>query len=179
MQTNWWNNNEVNISFQPVIPRTAGSKAFEKYEKYKAAGTVGEAKSLGAITTDLKFDYDKGSLHLLGGSYREHIEEQEGEDGTRTAEGIVEEEVKEKEQEEGGEETRNAGENIAGETSNTRASKAKEVGHRIPDRSAQFKPRTTRDQTRTRMEEGVYSEPLCTLHHRRVGSQIPPDPDVP
>ena len=51
----WWNQNSVKIIFNAQNPRTTGSKAYEKYEKYKAAETVGQAKALGAITTDLKF----------------------------------------------------------------------------------------------------------------------------
>lgn len=41
-------------------PKREGGKAFENYEKYKAAKTVNEARELGAASGDLKHDWQKG-----------------------------------------------------------------------------------------------------------------------
>ena len=43
-------------------PKKAGSKAWERYEKYKSATTVGDATCLGAQWQDLSADFEKGFL---------------------------------------------------------------------------------------------------------------------
>ena len=48
------------VVFQSDNPKTVGTATFERYEQYKQAKTVGEAKRLGATSADIKTAIDKG-----------------------------------------------------------------------------------------------------------------------
>eukprot|EP00438_Fugacium_kawagutii_P009487 Skav204860 [mRNA] locus=scaffold1883:198033:203581:+ [translate_table: standard] len=50
------------IEFQTTNPKKIGSKAHERYEKYKAATSIGEAHANGAKWDDLTTDFDKAYL---------------------------------------------------------------------------------------------------------------------
>lgn len=50
------------ISFEQVNPKKRGTKAGDRYEVYKSARTVEEAKRLGASNGDLTHDFKKGFL---------------------------------------------------------------------------------------------------------------------
>ena len=52
--------NNTAITFQPDNAYRGGSAAYARYELYKSASTVGEARSLGAIPQDLKNALSKG-----------------------------------------------------------------------------------------------------------------------
>lgn len=51
------------IKFQQANPKRAGSASYTRYERYKGAKTVGEARDAGAQPMDLKVDFDKGFGH--------------------------------------------------------------------------------------------------------------------
>jgi len=50
------------VVWDQTNPKRAGSCAFDRYERYKRAKTVGEALSLGAAPGDISFDFKKGYL---------------------------------------------------------------------------------------------------------------------
>ena len=52
-------NDEVVIDFDAVNPKRPGSKAYELYEQYKSAKTVGEALRLGASKGHIRYDVNK------------------------------------------------------------------------------------------------------------------------
>jgi len=49
-------------------PKKSGSKSFERYEGYKHASTVAEARRLGASNSDIMHDWQKGFLKTLDGA---------------------------------------------------------------------------------------------------------------
>ena len=51
---------DLPIAFQAENPKLPGSKVHAAYERYKAATTVAEARSLGASRSMIKYDIDKG-----------------------------------------------------------------------------------------------------------------------
>lgn len=51
---------KTKINFKKQNPKKEGTKAYEKYEKYKSATTVGKALELGATMRDLQNDFEKG-----------------------------------------------------------------------------------------------------------------------
>ncbi|CAK0863210.1 unnamed protein product [Prorocentrum cordatum] len=55
----------VAVSFRQDNPKSRGSKAHERYERYKAAATVGEAVGLGASKGDVANDVKKGFCTVL------------------------------------------------------------------------------------------------------------------
>ena len=52
--------NKTKINFKKQNPKKEGTKAHEKYEKYKSATTIGKALELGATMRDLQNDFEKG-----------------------------------------------------------------------------------------------------------------------
>ena len=54
--------NETTISFRDENPKKPGSKAWERFEKYKKAKTIGEATTLGAQWQDISADFEKEFL---------------------------------------------------------------------------------------------------------------------
>lgn len=48
------------IQFEPINPKKRGSEAYDRYEQYKWARTVGEALRRGAAKGDIKYDLEKG-----------------------------------------------------------------------------------------------------------------------
>ena len=48
-------------------PKTAGSKCYQRYERYKAAMTVGQFLDLGGTIADLQYDTEKGFVVRLDG----------------------------------------------------------------------------------------------------------------
>mmetsp|Transcript_155663 Transcript_155663/g.274970 ORF Transcript_155663/g.274970 Transcript_155663/m.274970 type:complete len:200 (+) Transcript_155663:113-712(+) len=55
------------IKYQSQNPKVRGGAAFERYEKYKHAKTVGEALSLGAAPGDIKHDVKRGFATIQDG----------------------------------------------------------------------------------------------------------------
>ena len=49
------------IQFVPN-PKTPGGASFDRYDLYKSAGTIGEARTLGASRQDIKWDYQHGFI---------------------------------------------------------------------------------------------------------------------
>ncbi len=52
------------ITFQPDNPHRGGTAAYARYDLYKGAQSVGEARELGATPQDLKADLAKGYARL-------------------------------------------------------------------------------------------------------------------
>ena len=48
-------------------PKKVGTKAWERFEKYKHATTIGEANEKGANWQDVSSDFEKGFLRLVDG----------------------------------------------------------------------------------------------------------------
>ena len=61
----WHENREQRIEYVDSNPKLKGSKSNLKYDQYKIATTVGQARDQGASTKDLQFDHKKGYLKLL------------------------------------------------------------------------------------------------------------------
>ena len=55
----------LKISFRKDNPKRPGSKAFDRYEKYKKATTLKKARELGAIREDFINDADRGFLKVI------------------------------------------------------------------------------------------------------------------
>jgi len=53
-------NPNTTIKYQGDNPKTPGSKANQRFEKYKASQTIGEATAAGANWQDLAGDFEKG-----------------------------------------------------------------------------------------------------------------------
>ena len=58
-------NGATSISIQAENPKKAGSKAWERFEKYKHATTIGEAMGKSANWQDLSGDYEKGYMKIV------------------------------------------------------------------------------------------------------------------
>ena len=56
--------NATAITFQPDNPHRGGSAAFTRYELYRSATSVGEARAAGALPQDLKGVLDRGYAQL-------------------------------------------------------------------------------------------------------------------
>ena len=50
------------VKFEQENPKTPGSKAYQRYDKYKSSNTIGEATHQGANWQDLTVDFEKGWL---------------------------------------------------------------------------------------------------------------------
>ena len=61
-QTMRLKNPETTVGFKQDNPKKPGTKSWERYDKYKSAGSVGQATSLGASWSDLSTDFEKGYL---------------------------------------------------------------------------------------------------------------------
>jgi hypothetical protein len=59
-------NPDTVLTFNQENPKKAGSQSYTLYEKYKAAKTYAEFKSLGGENNFLLWDYRKGFLHIEG-----------------------------------------------------------------------------------------------------------------
>ena len=55
----------LKISYSKTNPKKAGSKAAERYDKYKRATTLKKARELGATREDLIFDGDRGFMKVI------------------------------------------------------------------------------------------------------------------
>ena len=76
-----WHIREQRVAFTPENPKKQKTKSWDKYEKYKSARTIGEARDAGASTRDLAFDEQRGYLTLVKDEESdENIEQQQGED---------------------------------------------------------------------------------------------------
>ena len=53
------------IAIQMENPKEVGSKAWDRFDKYRHAKTIGEATQAGANWQDLTVDFEKGFLHFL------------------------------------------------------------------------------------------------------------------
>lgn len=57
-----WAKESIQIEYQDKNPKKEGAKAFGKYENYKVARSVKQAKQLGADSNDCKNDWEIGFL---------------------------------------------------------------------------------------------------------------------
>eukprot|EP00928_Gymnodinium_smaydae_P054882 TRINITY_DN3857_c0_g1_i2.p3 TRINITY_DN3857_c0_g1~~TRINITY_DN3857_c0_g1_i2.p3 ORF type:complete len:119 (-),score=17.57 TRINITY_DN3857_c0_g1_i2:790-1095(-) len=55
----------VRVALTQLNPKRAGSKVFERYERYKLATTVEEALRFGASIGDLEWDRARGYLRVV------------------------------------------------------------------------------------------------------------------
>ena len=55
------------IVLQQNNPKKVGTKAWERFEKYKHATTIGEANQKGANWQDMSSDFEKGFLRFVDG----------------------------------------------------------------------------------------------------------------
>ena len=55
----------TSIKFDQENPKTPGSKAFQRYDKYKPSKTVGEAMGAGANWQDITGDFERGLLVVV------------------------------------------------------------------------------------------------------------------
>ena len=55
-------NSDTKVKFEQENPKTPGSKAYQRYDKYKSSHTIGEATHQGANWQDLTVDFEKGWL---------------------------------------------------------------------------------------------------------------------
>jgi len=58
-------NGETKIAVQMENPKKVGSKAWDRFDKYRHAKTIGEATQAGANWQDLTVDFEKGYFHLV------------------------------------------------------------------------------------------------------------------
>ena len=56
--------NETRVEYK-ANPSRLGSVRYRRYELYKSAKTIGEARALGATSQDISMDVEKGALILL------------------------------------------------------------------------------------------------------------------
>ena len=57
---------DLRILVQTENPKKYGTSSYKRYEKYKVASTIGEARRLGATATDIRFDRTHGYISLPG-----------------------------------------------------------------------------------------------------------------
>ena len=57
--------NEQKVRYEEANPARAGTVRHARYEIYKAATTLGEARRLGATSQDISMDVQRGALTLL------------------------------------------------------------------------------------------------------------------
>ena len=57
---------ELRILVQTENPKRYGTSSYKRYEKYKVASTIGDARRLGATATDIRFDRTHGYISLPG-----------------------------------------------------------------------------------------------------------------
>ena len=58
-------NKDVTIEYNQTNPKQKSSKSYQRYENYKSATTIDEAKKLGATLGDMENDYKKGLLKII------------------------------------------------------------------------------------------------------------------
>ena len=56
--------NDWHVIYDPENPGKRDGPKFQRYEKYKVATTIGEARRLGARPQDFKLDEQNGSLQI-------------------------------------------------------------------------------------------------------------------
>ena len=56
---------DASIQYQQENPKKKGGEPYERYEKYKIANTVKEAKELGASQKDIFYDHKAGFLSIV------------------------------------------------------------------------------------------------------------------
>tara|TARA_X000000368_G_scaffold129289_1_gene101652 strand:- start:1652 stop:2419 length:768 start_codon:yes stop_codon:yes gene_type:complete len=61
-------NDSIKINIQQLNPKKKGTKAYDRYEKYKKATTIKEAKELGALSVDFKWDMAAGYIKVYDDS---------------------------------------------------------------------------------------------------------------
>ena len=57
--------NETRVRFSDQNPGRANSDRFRRYEIYKSANTIGQARRLGATSQDISLDLSSGALTLI------------------------------------------------------------------------------------------------------------------
>ena len=62
---------EIKIYFQQENPKKTGTAAYRRYEKYKKAKTIKQAKELGALSVDFKWDRAGGYMTIHGDNLTE------------------------------------------------------------------------------------------------------------
>ena len=58
-------NKDITIEYNQTNPKQKSSKAYERYEIYKTATSIGDAKKQGASLVDMVNDYNKGILKVM------------------------------------------------------------------------------------------------------------------
>ena len=58
-------NKDIVIEYNQTNPKQKSSKSYQRYENYKSATTIGDAKKLGATLGDMENDYKKGLLKII------------------------------------------------------------------------------------------------------------------
>ncbi len=56
------NKSDAKGNFKQEKPKTLGSKAYQRYDKYKTHNSIGEAMQQGANWQNISLDFDKGWL---------------------------------------------------------------------------------------------------------------------
>ena len=57
--------NDTRVEHKDANPARVGSDRYRRYELYKKAKTIGEARRLGATSQDISMDLNSGALKLL------------------------------------------------------------------------------------------------------------------
>ena len=57
--------NETAVVYQDTNPARPNGDRYKRYEKYKRATTIGQARSLGATSQDISLDLGAGAVRLL------------------------------------------------------------------------------------------------------------------
>ena len=65
MAGQFWENDELRIAFDQVNPKSHGTAPYDRYEKYKTATNMKDAKAAGFTKADLKNDHDKGFFKIV------------------------------------------------------------------------------------------------------------------
>eukprot|EP00959_Pyramimonas_sp_CCMP1952_P408487 8561174-Pyramimonas_sp.AAC.2 len=62
-------NDESEIEFDAINPKTTGTQTHARYEEYKGATSIAEAKSSNATLADLRSAFTRGHMRVVNGSY--------------------------------------------------------------------------------------------------------------
>ena len=57
--------NELQVEYKDENPAREGSERFNRYERYKRATTIGQARRLGATSQDISLDLEKGAVRIV------------------------------------------------------------------------------------------------------------------
>ena len=57
--------NELRVEYQNENPARRNSERYKRYENYKTARTIGEARILGATSQDISLDFTAGAVRII------------------------------------------------------------------------------------------------------------------